>query len=169
MQNKMYMLIYEQVKKDIIEGRFAKGSRIPSKRSMAENMGVSVITVEHAYELLNEEGFITSREKSGYFVTLDAGSMYYHLPDHEIPPAFEKSGSPVKADQRGTSKDRGGIQKTSDAPVISSSLYARTVRRVLTDYAEDIMQRSPMNGASFLSCSDRIFQISHDCNGAKTQ
>ena len=47
--NKRYMNLYEQVRRDIIEGRYEKGSKLPSKRVMAESMGVSVITVEHAY------------------------------------------------------------------------------------------------------------------------
>ena len=167
MRNKMYMLIYEQVRKDIIEGRFVRGSKIPSKRSMAESMGVSVITVEHAYELLDEEGFITAREKSGYYVTFDAGDMYYDRLDRESQNSgnsedehfgslysgqgdIEDAYSSFDKTGRSSKIQNNRNQKASEVPVISSALYARTVRRVLTDHAEEIMQRSPMKGILFL-------------------
>ena len=158
MRNKMYMLIYEQVRKDILEGRFVRGSKIPSKRSMAESMGVSVITVEHAYELLDEEGFITAREKSGYYVTFDAGDMYYDRLDQkdqkigEIRTENYRTGNTGAENPRTESSkiQNGTSPEASQPPVISSALYARTVRRVLTDHAEEIMQRSPMKGVLFL-------------------
>ena len=69
--SKRYLQIYEQVKDDIIAGRYKVGAKLPSKRIMAEAMGVSVITIQHAYELLSEEGYIYPKEKSGYFVSFD--------------------------------------------------------------------------------------------------
>lgn len=45
------------------------GSRLPSRRSLAEHLKVSAVTVESAYAQLAAEGYIVSREKSGYFVS----------------------------------------------------------------------------------------------------
>ena len=64
-----YLNLYESVKRKIIDGAYPYGTKLPSKRVTAEENGVSVITVEHAYELLQEEGYIAAKEKSGYFVT----------------------------------------------------------------------------------------------------
>ena len=65
--------LYEQLvsclRNDILSGRLAPGSRLPSKRSFAENLGVSSITVESAYGRLMDEGFVLSEPKRGYFVT----------------------------------------------------------------------------------------------------
>ena len=74
--SKKYLEVYENVREDIIGGRYEVGSKLPSKRVMAEAMGVSVITVEHAYELLAEEGYIVPRQKSGYFVSFDDREIY---------------------------------------------------------------------------------------------
>ena len=68
-KDKAYMILYRRVREDIVSGVYAYGTRIPSKRQMAERTGVSVITVEHAYDLLMEEGYLEARERSGYFVS----------------------------------------------------------------------------------------------------
>ena len=57
-----YLSIYERVRDDIVSGVYAKNTKLPSKRTMADEYGVSVITVEHAYELLSEEGYIMPME-----------------------------------------------------------------------------------------------------------
>ena len=43
--------------------------KLPSKRSFAKNLGISVITVENAYEQLIAEGYIYSIPKRGFYVT----------------------------------------------------------------------------------------------------
>lgn len=65
---KKYILIYEKIKNEITEHKYEYGAKIPSKRAIAENNGVSVITVEQALDLLLCEGYIKSVERSGYFV-----------------------------------------------------------------------------------------------------
>lgn len=64
----VYLQIYRQLRADIVGGAFAYGSKLPSKRLLAEELGVSTITTEHAYDLLCEEGYAQARERSGYFV-----------------------------------------------------------------------------------------------------
>ena len=63
-----YYFIYQMVRKDIENGILGKGQKLPSKRSLAEHLGVSLITVENAYQMLKDEGYIEPRERSGYFV-----------------------------------------------------------------------------------------------------
>ncbi len=153
--SKRYITIYEQVREDIINSRYPVGSKLPSKRTMAESMGVSVITVEHAYELLMEEGYIQPREKSGYFVTYD---------DHEI---YTDVGSTSATDSKPFFYHP--VTAPGDSLLISYSMYAKTVRRVLSTYGEYIMEKSPMNGlpelrqaiTNYLSRSRRI-EISPD-------
>lgn len=49
--------------KDIIEGRLVKGEHLPSKRTLAVNLGISTITVENSYGQLMSEGYIYSVPK----------------------------------------------------------------------------------------------------------
>ena len=64
----LYEALYRCIREDILSGRLAAGEKLPSKRALAENLEVSKITVETAYNQLLAEGFIQSREKVGYFV-----------------------------------------------------------------------------------------------------
>ena len=64
----LYEALYRAVRGDILSGKLAAGEKLPSKRALAENLEISKITVEAAYNQLLAEGYITSREKIGYFV-----------------------------------------------------------------------------------------------------
>lgn len=139
--NKRYLTIYEQVREDIITKRYHKGAKLPSKRVMAERMGVSLITVEHAYELLLEEGYIASKEKSGYFVIFDDKDIY--------------SASPSRIEDHAAS---GPVSNTPPEPPtypgeraidnldFSYSIYAKTVRKILSDYGPMVTEKSPFQG-----------------------
>ena len=64
----LYEYLYQCLKEDIQRGRLLAGTKLPSKREMARDNGVSVRTVMNAYDQLLVEGYLVSREKSGYFV-----------------------------------------------------------------------------------------------------
>ncbi|MGM9965901.1 MAG: PLP-dependent aminotransferase family protein [Rummeliibacillus sp.] len=64
-----YVQIYEQLKNTIVTKKLPAHSKLPSKRHLAEDLNVSVHTVKEAYEQLDAEGFIYSKERSGYFVS----------------------------------------------------------------------------------------------------
>lgn len=66
----IYEQIVMQIKKKIIEGQLEVGTVIPAMRTFAKTLNVSVITVQKAYEILQEEGFITSVVGKGTFVTI---------------------------------------------------------------------------------------------------
>ena len=64
----LYDYLYQCIRQDIISGRLQAGERLPSKRTLAQHLSVGIITVANAYAQLAVEGYITSREKKGYFV-----------------------------------------------------------------------------------------------------
>ena len=57
----------------ILDGRVAVESRLPAERTLATALGVSRATVTAAYDQLREEGYISSRQGSGSWVTLPGG------------------------------------------------------------------------------------------------
>lgn len=64
----LYLQVYEFYKEKIVQGEFKSGEKLPSKRQLSETLGISINTVSKAYYLLEEEGFINPKERSGYFV-----------------------------------------------------------------------------------------------------
>ena len=67
-QRPVYLQLYRQIRDDIIAENYPYNTRLPSKRNLAEETGVSTVTVEHAYALLCDEGYVESRERSGFVV-----------------------------------------------------------------------------------------------------
>ena len=64
----LYEYLYKCIKNDIIQGKIKSGEKLPSKRALAKNLAISVITVENAYGQLAAEGYIYSVPKSGFYV-----------------------------------------------------------------------------------------------------
>ena len=64
----LYECLYRCLRQDILDGKLASGEKLPSKRALAENLKVSRITVENAYEQLASEGYLRTEERVGYFV-----------------------------------------------------------------------------------------------------
>lgn len=64
----LYRQIYQYFREEIQAGRLQSGSRLPSVRRLAQHMNISKTTVELAYQQLLAEGYIESRERSGFYV-----------------------------------------------------------------------------------------------------
>lgn len=63
----LYEYLYRCIRHDIAHGRVEPGQKLPSKRALAKQLGVSLITIEAAYDQLAAEGYIRSRERCGYY------------------------------------------------------------------------------------------------------
>ena len=153
---KKYLSIYESLKKEITEGVYKTGSKLPSKRTLADQWGVSIITVEHAYELLLDEGYIESVEKSGYFVVYEAGDTFYGNQNtvSKETDIIDESSSKLKI-YNDSFKD--------ESYYFSFDIYAKTVRHVLSVMPDEIMQKSPTFGIMKLrnSISDYLLRSRH--------
>lgn len=69
----IYAQIKEQVKEQILSGELEEDEMLPSLRQLARDLKISVLTTTRAYNELEEEGFITSRQGKGFFV-MSSGS-----------------------------------------------------------------------------------------------
>lgn len=130
LKKKAYIQLYEQIKNDIVSGLIKCGERLPSKRVIAEETGVSVITVEHCYGLLYEEGYIDCKQRRGYFVIYTQGEVF--------------GGTQVK--------EQNPIKVNAHNPPNSFpiSVYSRLARKVIADYGERLFVKSPNNGTAEL-------------------
>ncbi|MEJ8764272.1 PLP-dependent aminotransferase family protein [Oceanobacillus sp. HCA-5259] len=64
----IYQQIYLEMKKSILANKLAPGEKLPSKRKLAQELGVSNNSVTNAYEQLLAEGYIYTVERKGYYV-----------------------------------------------------------------------------------------------------
>ena len=71
-QGTLQAQIQEMIAEAILSGRLHKGERLPSSRKLAAHLGVSRITVTLAYTELLSNDYLTSRGRSGYFVSQNA-------------------------------------------------------------------------------------------------
>lgn len=126
----VYLQLYQQVRDDIIGGNYPYHTKLPSKRSLAEETGVSTITVEHAYALLCDEGYVEARQRSGYVVI------------------FQKTDGFALSDDLHTVKPpQPTHQPYPDFPI---SVFSKTMRKVLTEQGERLLEKSPNSGCEVL-------------------
>ncbi len=64
----IYDQIYTQIKSKIIADELKEGDALPSMRTLAKELRISVITTKRAYEELEKDGFIVSITGKGSFV-----------------------------------------------------------------------------------------------------
>ena len=132
-KNKYYSL-YSQVRRDILTGKLKKGFRLPSKRELAENLSVSVITVQNAYDQLLAEGYIYSVQRSGYFVAEISADFHGN---REIPAPEASQKEEYKID----------FVKGSILPeLFPFSVWSKLLREVLSDCGEHLLERVPCDG-----------------------
>ena len=65
----IYEQIYNQIKTQIMQGRLLEGEALPSIRSLAKDLRISVITTKRAYDELEKDGFIYTVLGKGCFVS----------------------------------------------------------------------------------------------------
>lgn len=63
-----YQELVEQLKRQIKSGIWHPGDKLPSLRRQSEHSGLSLMTVLHAYQILESQGWVTSQPRSGYRV-----------------------------------------------------------------------------------------------------
>lgn len=122
-----YMQIYREMRIRIISGAFIQGSKLPSKRELAGDCLVSVITVEHAYQLLCDEGYCEMHPRSGCYVKYSSDSFFT-----------------VSAERNEGIHAKSIFTEHNDNIPFSS--VAAMLRKVILDYGERILMKSPNNG-----------------------
>ena len=148
----LYEQLYQAIRSDIELARLDAGSKLPSKRTLAQHLGISVITVESAYRQLAAEGYIEAKERRGYFVNelpsvqahdMSAGSeqiehqLNAKAATKQIDPVLASASSiqatPLLADFSGN--DRSGDQ-------FPFHIWAKTVRRTLSEASKGLLLRT---------------------------
>ena len=133
----VYLQLYRLLRDDIVNGVYAYHAKLPSKRALAEETGVSTITVEHAYALLCEEGYAEGRARSGYVATFRKSDGFASSPKSE----------------HANRSVHHSEHSNADFPL---SVFRKTMRKVLADHEDLLLERSPNFGCTELREALRI-------------
>lgn len=151
----IYLQLYKQIRDDIIKGVYPFGGRLPSERILAEETGVSVITAEHAYQLLCDEGYAVSRRRSGYFAVFKKTDGFVR--SDEVPSVrssllyVSDSAASLSVPPASPLTEPTAASVAPPAyPAFSVSILSKTMRRVLSDYYDVILEKSPNKGCTVL-------------------
>ena len=138
----LYEYLYKCIKNDILLGSIKAGEKLPSKRSFAKNLGISVITVENAYEQLIAEGYIYSIPKKGFYVT-----DFKQVIEIEKK-TFVKEMVPLTGGENAYLADFTSNQTESE--LFPFTIWTRTIREVLNENQMQLMINPPCGGVFFL-------------------
>ncbi len=136
-QGPMYLHMYKCIKNDILSGKLKPKEKLPSKRAFARNNGISIITIQNAYEQLISEGYVYTLPKKGYYVAnLDKmqGVAVDAKVDYDIK-------IPVKEEFE---CDLSSNRVNPDN--FPFSIWTRISRNVMANRKEELMQISPTAG-----------------------
>jgi GntR family transcriptional regulator len=64
----IYRQLYDQIAGDVLSGALKPGAPLPPIRTVSKELGVSMITVRNAWDMLERDGFLLTRAGSGCFV-----------------------------------------------------------------------------------------------------
>lgn len=123
----VYVQLYEALRNDITAGLFPYDSKLPSKRVLSEELGVSLVTVEHAYALLCDEGYVRTRQRSGFFSCFREEDGFSHPNENSV-------RTPVP------------FSENREKFLYPFSSLAKTMRRVLAEYGDMLLEKCPGKG-----------------------
>lgn len=155
--------LYSSIKNQILQGILRADEKLPSKRSLASHLGISVITVQNAYGQLISEGYIYSIEKKGFFVTDillgKSDSVFGETGNGNLWGQGMSVNSVSEADLVDDSKTLAPVNSIGESDFFTDfrsnstsyekfpfSLWAHTMRKVLNSGDEKLLQRVGVKG-----------------------
>lgn len=149
----LYGYLYKCLRRDILNGTLPAGYKLPSKRSFAKNLNISVITVENAYAQLIAEGYLTSVPKKGYFVAqLEPGVMQRQSMTEDkksteaLPEAVDNIFSSGHEQKNASHFFADFVTNSVKPEHFPFSVWAKLMRELLSSKQKELLTPSPAEG-----------------------
>ena len=135
----LYVSLYSSFVDDIKKGILLPGTKLPSIRSLSQQKGISRNTVAAAYNQLLAEGYIQSRERSGYIVcNLDYSVLKNPIIDLKSTDQINQNSVEINLDLS---------SNQVDSNLFPYSVLRKLYREVVSkENVNKILQPSPNNG-----------------------
>ena len=121
-----YQQICDAIRNQVKKGNLRAGERLPSTRLLAENLSVSRSTVQFAYDQLCAEGYIESRDRSGYYLadrTWMEGAMAAERVNHDGNEVMEAGQA-----ESGGNKAAGGLREEKQSQTTAMNRFSQTAK-----------------------------------------
>ncbi len=131
----LYEFLYQSIREDIARGRIPCGTKLPSKRNLAQHLDIGVATVTAAYDQLITEGFVRTEQRRGYFVE-DVSEFRCKPVTPQVKDSSSENGTSVGAECGAQDAAAGGVfaahgaqdARFDDASAGRSSRHRETAR-----------------------------------------
>lgn len=133
----LYVQLYRCIRHDIEQGILGKGEQLPSKRALAQHLGVSLITVEGAFRQLIAEGYVRTEPRRGSFVCAVSAPASIQKPDASTTPQEQRESTDDDQEDASLLADLTGV--TPPVGLFPYAAWARTMRTVLSTETERTM------------------------------
>ena len=129
----LYEYLCRRIRADILSGVLAAGEQLPSRRALAQHLGVSMVTVDTAYGQLVDEGYLRAAPRRGYFV-----AQVQAVPETPHPPvALPQPETPVWMDL---------VSNHTPEALFPFSIWARLTRTVISERGAQLLSPVPYHG-----------------------
>ncbi|MBR6697963.1 MAG: PLP-dependent aminotransferase family protein [Lachnospiraceae bacterium] len=149
----LYDYLYRCIKDDILAGNIKPFEKLPSKRTLAKHLNISIITVENAYAQLNLEGYIYSLEAKGYY----ANSLQKTNVSKDELPVVEET---QEFEYEFFADFRANRMRRMNFPF---SVWSKLMREILSSQDIRLLKTVPFNGVYELRAA--IAKYLHDFRG----
>lgn len=133
----LYEYLYLCIRHDIAHGTIAPHEKLPSKRALADHLGISVITVEAAYSQLVAEGYVLAEPRRGYFACELAPALQAKEVTHQesrCAPVTENHGRDAgESRQSGIPLLADFTMQATETDLFPYDAWAKTMRRTLAE------------------------------------
>ena len=129
----LYEYLCRRIRADILSGVLAAGEQLPSRRALAQHLGVSMVTVDTAYGQLVDEGYLRAAPRRGYFV-----AQVQAVPETPHPPVtLPQPETPVWMDL---------VSNHTPEALFPFSIWARLTRTVISERGAQLLSPVPYHG-----------------------
>ena len=143
-----YDYLYRCIRHDIAHGNILPDEKLPSKRALARNLGVSVITVEAAYAQLIAEGYVRAEERRGYFACeLSPAARGGRRGEARLRGDAGRAGVP-EGDPMTPSLASGSAAGSAATALFPYQTWARVMRRTLTEESSATLAEAALGAGS---------------------
>lgn len=131
----LYIQIYQQIRQQIRSGILRDNERLPSKRQLAAQLGVSVNTISSAYSQLVSEGFLLAKPQRGFFVCHLDELIQNKEPEPQQFSLAPSDSIAIDFSINDVARDRFPFQ-----------IWRKTMNKCFNEYDQDLLTTTPPQG-----------------------